>query len=71
MVKPVVQHTMQVRRALLTASAVTMAMLVVLLVVTIASCTKRTPDDKTVHQGLTQPMTTSSPDNCSGCWGGI
>lgn len=43
------------------------ALLVVACALTLSGCNKRTPDNKTVHQGLTQPMTSASPDNCSSC----
>lgn len=72
MTKPVIRSTVQLRRTLLAASAVSMTLLIVLLAVTLAGCDKkRVPDNKTVHNGQrvsrVVPLASSSPDNCSGC----
>ena len=72
MTKPIIRSTVQLRRTLLATSAVTMALLIVLLAVTLAGCDKkRVPDNKTVHNGQgvsrVMPLASSSPDNCSSC----
>lgn len=67
MVKPIVRHTAQLRRTQLVLMAVTVALLVVVIILTLAGCNKRTPPNSTVHNGQVAPMATSSPDNCSSC----
>lgn len=65
MTKPLIQHTVQLRRVLLTASAVTLALLIALVALTVSD--RHTPPSTPVHNGQAAPMATSSPDNCSSC----
>jgi len=48
-----------------------MLIITLALLATLAGCDKkRTPDNKTVHQGMSavvRPMASASPDNCSSC----